>query len=227
MFALDWTSTVCRPQLEALNGGSLDLAPGASIAAPGPAWTNDILDRVDWLLATVTEYPQCLGDTRVRASLTDQALAAMLRFDNSPADVDATTHGARAGRRAAVRIAREFIHSRLSEPLRLSDLCRHANLKIRSLEYGFREVTGLTPVAYIRSLRLNAVRRALQQNDVGSQRSISEIATDVGFWHLSQFSVDYRRLLRRDADGDTAHCETRNRRRPPWRKVCLASAAGN
>ncbi len=119
----------------------------------------------------------------------------MLRFDNSPADVDATTNAARASRRAAVRIAREFIHSRLSEPLRLSELCRHANLKIRSLEYGFREVTGLTPVAYIRSLRLNAVRKALQQVEPGPQRSISEIATDVGFWHLSQFASDYRRLF--------------------------------
>ena len=187
--------TACRPQLEALNGGSLDLARGASIAAPGPAWTNDILDRVDWLLTTVTEYRQCLADHRLRASLTDHALAAMLRFDNSPADVDATTRGARASRRAAVRIAREYIHSRLPEPLRLSELCRHAKLQIRSLEYGFREVTGLTPVAYIRSLRLNAVRKALQRKTSGRQRSISEIATDVGFWHLSQFSSDYRRLF--------------------------------
>ena len=56
---------VCRPQLEALNGGSIGLAPGACIAAPGTSWTTDILDRVDWLLATVTEYPQCLGDERV------------------------------------------------------------------------------------------------------------------------------------------------------------------
>lgn len=186
---------VCRPQLEALNGGSLDLARGATIAAPGPGWTKDILDRVDWLLATVTEYPQMLRDARLRASLSDHVLAAMLRFDNSPADVDAVTNEARASRRAAVRVAREFIHSRLSEPLRLSELCRHAKLKIRSLEYGFREVTGLTPVAYIRSLRLNAVRKALQQNASGPQRSISEIATDVGFWHLSQFSSDYRRLF--------------------------------
>jgi AraC family ethanolamine operon transcriptional activator len=119
----------------------------------------------------------------------------MVRFDNSPADVDATTRSARAARRVAVRIARDYIHSRLSEPLRLAELCRQAHLKIRSLEYGFREVTGLTPVAYIRSLRLNAVRSALQQTTSGPQRSISEIAMDVGFWHLSQFATDYRRFF--------------------------------
>ena len=192
-FGLDLSA--CRPQLEALNGGSVRLARGACIAAPGPTWTNDILGRVDWLLTAVQKYPQSLDDHRLRASLTDHALAAMVRFDNSPADVDATTRSARAGRRVAVRLARDFIHSRLSEPLRLSELCRHANLKIRSLEYGFREVTGLTPVAYIRSLRLNAVRSALQQKTSGPQRSISEIAMDVGFWHLSQFAGDYRRFF--------------------------------
>ena len=205
-FGLDLTA--CRPQLEALTGGSVSFARGACIAAPGPTWTNDILGRVDWLLTAVMEHPQCLGDHRLRASLTDHALAAMVRFDNSPADVDATTRGARAGRRVAVRLARDYIHSRLSEPLRLSELCRHANLKIRSLEYGFREVTGLTPVAYIRSLRLNAVRSALQQKTSGPQRSISEIAMDVGFWHLSQFAGTIAGSLAR-----------RRRRHGVWRGV--------
>ena len=87
----------------------------------------------------------------------DYVLAAMVRFDSTPADIDSSTRAARAGSRVAVRLARDYIHARLSEPLRLSELCRHARVKTRSLEYGFREVTGLTPIAYIRSLRLCCV----------------------------------------------------------------------
>ena len=128
--------------------------------------------------------------------------------------------------RAAVRIARDFIHSKLAEPLRLSELCCKANLQIRSLEYGFREVTGLTPVAYIRSLRLSTVRRALQQQS-GAQRSISEVAMDAGFWHLSQFASDYRRCFgetptetRRIAKNNIAVTHAP-------RQLELASAAGN
>ncbi len=185
----------CRTRLESLNSGSMSASPGTSIAAPGPDWINDMLGRVDWLLASVKQHPQCLSDDQLRAGLSDHVLAAVVHFDSSPADVDSTTRSARASRRAAVRLARDFIHARLSEPLRLSELCRQANLKIRSLEYGFREVTGLTPIAYIRSLRLNAVRRVLQQATSGPQRSISEIAMDAGFWHLSQFALDYRRFF--------------------------------
>jgi AraC family transcriptional regulator, ethanolamine operon transcriptional activator len=191
-FCFGFDLNACRAQLDALNGGSLGLTRGTTIAAPGSTWLDDMVARVKWLLTSAVEHSHSLANDDVRASLSDHVLAAMARFDSSPADIDSTTSAARASRRVAVRLAREYIHSRLSEPLRLSALCRHAHLKIRSLEYGFREVTGLTPVAYIRSLRLNAVRRALQQNARAQFRSISEIATDAGFWHLSQFAKDYR-----------------------------------
>jgi AraC family ethanolamine operon transcriptional activator len=190
--AFGFDMSTCGRQLGLLNGGSWDVQLNTTITAPGPAWIEEMGSRVEWLLAAVIEHPESLSTASVRASLIDHVLAAMVHFDNSPADVDSTTRAARASRRVAVRLAREFIHARLSEPLRLSELCRHARLKIRTLEYGFREVTGLTPVAYIRSVRLNAVRRALLSDASTQHRSISEIAMDVGFWHLSQFAVDYR-----------------------------------
>jgi AraC family ethanolamine operon transcriptional activator len=182
----------CSEQLELLSGGALPATLATAISAPGLAWIDDMGSRVEWILASVVARPQSLHDERIRASLADHVLAAMVRFDNSPVDVDSSTRASRASRRVAVRLARDFIHSRLSEPLRLSELCRHASLKMRTLEYGFREVTGLTPMAYIRSVRLNAVRRALLRDASAQHRSISEIAMDAGFWHLSQFSKDYR-----------------------------------
>lgn len=204
----------CRPQLDALTGGSLGIGPGTTLAAPGQQWTGNMLGRVSWLCATVVEQRGCLGDARRRASMMDHMLAAMAHFDTSPADIDSTTRSARAARRVAVTLACELIHSSLAEPLRLSELCRQAQLKVRSLEYGFREVTGLTPVAYIRSLRLNNVRRLLASDDsVG--RSISEIAMDTGFWHLSQFAVDYRRFF-----GETP---TQTRRRAMARASVLSA----
>lgn len=190
--AFGFDMNACRDQLDALTGGSIGVGQGSIVAEPGRAWIEGMLARIDWLVSAVAEQPEFLDDPQKRASLSDHMLAAMGHFDNSPADVDSTTRMDRAGRRVAVRVAREFIHSRLSEPLRLSELCRHAQLKIRSLEYGFREVTGLTPIAYIRSLRLNAVRRALLNDSPVRQRSISQIAMDTGFWHLSQFARDYR-----------------------------------
>jgi AraC family ethanolamine operon transcriptional activator len=191
---LAFDMNACRSQIEALNGGSMGVKFGTTIAAPGPAWIDDITARVEWLLAAAKEHGASLNNPQRRTSLSDHLLAAMARFDTSPADIDSTTRRATAARRVAVRLAREYIHERLPEPLPLSELCRQSGLKERTLETGFREVTGLTPVAYIRSLRLNVVRRALH-DQATRHRSISDIAMDSGFWHLSQFATDYRRLF--------------------------------
>jgi AraC family transcriptional regulator, ethanolamine operon transcriptional activator len=193
-FDLAFDMNACRSQLETLNGGSMNVKFGTTISAPGPAWISDMTGRIEWLLAAAKKHGASLNSPQLRLSLTDHLLAAMVRFDPSPVDVDSTTRRATATRRVAVRLALEFIHARLSGPLPLSELCRHSRLKVRTLETGFREVTGLTPIAYIRSLRLNAVRRALHHVPA-HERSISEIALDNGFWHLSQFAADYRKLF--------------------------------
>lgn len=97
-------------------------------------------------------------------------------------------------RRRAVEAARAYIREHLPEPMRLADLCRNTHLRARSLEYGFREVVRLSPMRYLRMLRLGEVRRELLKS-AGSQRSISEIALDAGFSHLSQFTVDYKKVF--------------------------------
>ena len=188
-----------------LHGSSIGIASGTTVAAPGKEWIDDMEARVNWIIATAREQPECLTNPQIRASLSDRLLSRMAYFDPSPADVDSTTRADRASRRAAVQRTRDFIHAQLAEPLRLSELCCQARLKIRSLEYGFLEVTGVTPIAYIRSMRLNAARRALLGKASAQQRSISEIAMDTGFWHLSQFAMDYRMFF-----GETPS-ETRRR----------------
>ena len=63
----------------------------------------------------------------------------------------------------------------------------------RKLNYCFQDVLGTTPVKYLRSLRLNGARRALRQAAPGV--TIQDIASHWGFWHLSQFAQDYKKLF--------------------------------
>ena len=97
-------------------------------------------------------------------------------------------------RRLAVERVRRFIHDHLAESLTLAELCQHAHLQARSLEYGFRDLVGLSPFKYIKMLRLGEVRRRLQASSA-SERSVSEVALDCGFCHLSQFAADYKRVF--------------------------------
>lgn len=87
--------------------------------------------------------------------------------------------------------AREYALAHVDEPLSILDLCNHIGASRRKLQYCFQETLGINPVAYLRALRLNAVRRELR---LGTQ-GVQEVAARWGFWHLSRFASDYRTLF--------------------------------
>ena len=52
----------------------------------------------------------------------------------------------------------------------------------------------MSPGAYLRALRLNAVRRELK-SPAARSKTVQDAAAAWGFWHLSQFALDYRKLF--------------------------------
>lgn len=94
---------------------------------------------------------------------------------------------------AAIR-ARQYIDEHLDRPLTLACVCQASYCSPRALEYGFREIFGVSPMAYMRCARLSRVRRELHCSAYTSGR-ITELAMQWGFWHLSQFSKDYCELF--------------------------------
>jgi AraC family ethanolamine operon transcriptional activator len=50
----------------------------------------------------------------------------------------------------------------------------------------------VSPAYYFKARRLNGVRAELRDGDPAST-SVQAVALRWGFWHLGQFSVDYRR----------------------------------
>jgi len=90
-----------------------------------------------------------------------------------------------------VRIAEAYALSQLGEHVSVSDLCRVAGASERSLEYAFRDVMGLTPVAYLIRLRLHRVRQGLLAGTHGSTTVTAE-AVNWGFWHFGEFSRAYK-----------------------------------
>lgn len=166
---------------------------GPQLHSPGTNWTAVFLDAMAWIVDAVERYPEATARPDVRGSLIDSLLAKV----NMLAAADAPIHQdrqMRARRRVAVERARDYIARNLTDPIRLSDLSRHAHAQARSLEYGFQEVLGVSPMAYVRATRLQRARHLLRTTAVRT-RSISEIALDSGFWHLSQFATDYRLMF--------------------------------
>lgn len=91
--------------------------------------------------------------------------------------------------------ARNYMLAHRDRPLTIPELCTHLRVSRRMLQYCFQEIYGLSPVAYLRAIRLNGVRRDLLKTPKDVVVSVQGVAAGWGFWHLSQFSADYRNLF--------------------------------
>jgi AraC family ethanolamine operon transcriptional activator len=96
----------------------------------------------------------------------------------------------RQARSAIVKIAEDHALSQTDARLYVTDLCRVTGVSERTLEYAFKEITGLTPMAYLIRLRLHRVREALLVATPEST-TVSAAALNWGFWHFGEFSRTY------------------------------------
>jgi len=74
------------------------------------------------------------------------------------------------------------------------DLCQQLQVSRRTVQNSFRSVAETTPLHYLRSVRLNGVRRALMRA-CGAELSIGDAAAQWGFFHLSHFAGEYQMLF--------------------------------
>lgn len=93
-------------------------------------------------------------------------------------------------RRQVVAQARDYMLAHRGSSITVPELCEQVHVSRRTLQYCFEDVLGMSPNAYLRTLRLNGVRRQLHDG-----RAIGELAGEWGLCNFSQFSSDYRKLF--------------------------------
>jgi AraC-like DNA-binding protein len=74
------------------------------------------------------------------------------------------------------------------------ELCQRLQISRRTVQNSFRTVAETTPVKYLRSVRLNGVRRELMATRA-SDLAIGDAAANWGFFHMSHFAADYQELF--------------------------------
>lgn len=79
-------------------------------------------------------------------------------------------------------------------PVTILDLSARLRTSQRTIQKSFHAVTQTTPVDYLRSIRLNAVRRQLLSTSAPAL-SVGQAAANWGFFHLSHFATAYKCLF--------------------------------
>lgn len=100
----------------------------------------------------------------------------------------------RPRRQWIVSEARDYVLANRERAVSVPELCERLHVSRRTLQYCFQDVLGMAPAMYLRTIRLNGARRDLC-NAWREPRSVQDVAAAWGFWHLSQFATDYRKLF--------------------------------
>jgi AraC-like DNA-binding protein len=193
-------------QLAALTGEPADrelvFVSAASLDNPNFAGTVGLLR---WALGELDRNPS-LFHNRVLATQFEQLLITALLFgqeSNYRARLESLERQEIAV--GSVRRAIDYIEAHAAEPLRLTDLVAVAGVAGRTLHKHFRLSKGLSPMAYLRRVRLCRAHEDLVRGDPAN--TVTEIAERWGFDHLGRFAMEYRRCY-----GETPS-ETLKRRR--------------
>jgi len=143
-------------------------------------WMANELDRSEsWLLAS----------PRAAAGLESALLGLLLDClgELGPAD------RGRAEELAAPQVKRveEWIDAHYANAITIVDLAVVAGISVRSLQAAFRRLRQCTPMEALVRRRLEAARDALREPEA----TVTQVATDCGFFHFSRFALKYYRAF--------------------------------
>lgn len=152
-------------------------------AAPARSWISMVVLFKEQLFlpGTVLSHPLVgppFADSLVRGFL----LAADHPYRNALFEEE------RLGAPRAVRTAVEIIEGEADLPLTLSSIAARCHVSVRSLQQGFRQHLGTSPMAYLREVRLRRAHQTLLRSDA-SAVTVASVAYQWGFSNLGRFAA--------------------------------------
>jgi AraC-like DNA-binding protein len=164
-----------------LLGASFDLADG-----PGRTWAA----LVRLLHAELREKNGLAAQPRMAARWRDMVVSGLaLTVEHPYGEEPAGMRGPRRPR--TVKRALDAMHAEPWRPFTATDLAAIAGVGVRVLQESFRQHVGMSPLTYLRRIRLDGVHAELSRGDPW-QVSVSEVAYRWGFTHLGRFAGAYR-----------------------------------
>lgn len=181
---IDYATLLKTAQIHGLKLNWQELHQFGRLSVP-----SQTLNNVRFVLARLLNEQAQQACPRMAHDVLMMALLELLKVETpAPPDIQSYHH-----RKQVVDIVRAYIDVHPDTPLTVTDLCKMANVSRRTLQYSFESILGVSPIRYLRVSRLNGVRRALVQASYGA--CVADIASQWGFWHMSQFAKDYRDLF--------------------------------
>ncbi len=142
------------------------------------------------LLVDCAEHDLSTGSHRMMLAHVQELVAATLLAEQDHNHKDTGLSPRKAVLPRHVHRVQEYLQAHVHEPVSAERLAEVAGVSVRGLYAGFQEYCGVSPMLYLRNLRLDQARGDLLA--VGQGTSVSGVAMRWGFTHLGRFSAEYK-----------------------------------
>lgn len=132
----------------------------------------------------------------IAQAIENELVRAMVACLADPSHVESNR------RRNARVVARfeEYVSQQCYQPVYIEDVCAAIGVSEWVLRTSCREHLGVNPLRYLWLRRMHLAREQLLRADPGTS-TVTEIATNNGFWELGRFAVEYRTLFGESPSG--------------------------
>lgn len=180
------------PSFEADVGCDLMPPRDEAILAPAPATLSSLRGLLDGTVELARHAPATLTHPGVAHSL-EQALLETLAACLEPGNVQAPTATLRR-RTAIMRRFHRALEAAGEQPVYVLELAQAIGVPARTLAICCHEHLGIAPKQYLTLRRMHLARKALRAGDPATT-TVTEIATQHGFWQFGRFAGEYKVLF--------------------------------
>jgi AraC-like DNA-binding protein len=171
-----------RPRKPVELGLGLDVSSGR-----GARW----LALVQSLSADLADPKALIRQPMVAAPFAHSVLAGLLLASRHEYSDELAAPVAAVGQ-PTVRAAQAYIEANAARPLTVTDIAKATGVGVRGLQQGFHRAIDMSPMRYLREVRLREAHRELRTADP-TATTVGDVAAKWGFGHQGRFAAEYRR----------------------------------
>jgi len=166
----------------------LQIRPLVDLTSPGGKILHHLAVSI---FGTVYGFPSFLQTSKAMPILCEALLFHIFEHFTSQSKVK-VRHTAEIVLPRNIRTAIEFMHANMHHSITLQDIADASHSSVRAIHAGFKLHKGMTPMAYLRNLRLEAAHAELSSR--ATLLSVKQVAAKWGFFHYGRFAAYYREV---------------------------------
>lgn len=158
--------------------------------------TRQLSGVIDYL-RSILHTDQLRSSSLIASTAANHLAAVVVNTFPTNAALEPTAAERRSATPDLLRRAATFIDANAHTDIALSDIAAAAHVTPRALQYVFRRHLEMSPIEYLRRVRLDHAHRQLLRADPETT-SVQAVAMEWGFGHPGRFSALYRQTYGRN-----------------------------